>query len=140
MKKITSSFFDKIGYNPQSYNVKIGWYDNAKNRFVEVARFRNSYNKTSGANYGLLQIWSITFNFSASEMQGGYNACGNYDKPIANLEGCLYQLENALKNRELVCDAAIPHFSDCGSIDSLMNELKDFLQCQYIKTLFIINC
>lgn len=140
MKNITSTFFDKIEYNPQSYNVKIGWYDDTKNRFNEIARFRNSYNKASGANYGLLQIWSITFHFSACEMQGGRNTCGGYNKPIANLEGCLYQLEKALENREIVSDAAIPHFSNCGSIDSLMNDLKDFLQHQYIKPLFIINC
>ena len=59
MKTIPSSIYDRIEYNNKNSYVKIGFYDSDKTEFVEVARWRNSYNANSGANYGLLQIWSI---------------------------------------------------------------------------------
>lgn len=128
-KKITSAMFDKIEYNALNSFYKIGFYDVEKNQFNEVARWRNSYNKSSGANYGLLQVWSITFDFIYFESQGGFNTCGGYNKPIANLEGCLYNLKKAHEDF---------NFSNCGSIESLMNELMVYLQQQYKAKLFLL--
>lgn len=137
MKKISSSFWDKIEKNNKNSFYKICFYDGEK--LQEIARWRNSYNANSGANYGLLQIWSITFNFTASEMQGGWNTCGGYNKPIANLEGCFYQFKTALES-ELVNDCGEFNYSNCGSITSLLDELKNFLQKQYKVKLFLVDC
>ena len=140
-RNIPNSVWDSVEYNPLSYNIKIGFYNRVDNCFCEVARFRNSYNKNSGANYGILQIWNSIFNCSFYEKQGGRNTCGGYNKPIANLESCLYQFSNftdSFMNKEL---QGLKHsFNNCGSIDSLMNELRDVLQCLYNSPLFIINC
>lgn len=138
MKKITSNMWDKIEYNPVNSYKKIGWYDSKNNRFQEIARWRNTYNKQSGANFGMLNIWCPLYDVHFFESQGGRNTCGGYDKRIANLEGVLYQYKKALEN-ELVNDCGIPGFSSCGSIDSLINELKEFLQKMYNKKLFIVD-
>lgn len=132
MKKITSTQYDRIEGNQLNSFVRIGWYNAERNCFEEVARWRNSFNKNSGANYGLLQVWSICFDFSAFESQGGYNTCGGYNKPIANLESCLWQFQK---------EHADFQYSSCGSIDSLLNSLKEYLQKQYkVKLFTIVNC
>jgi len=137
MKKLSNSQWDKIEYNPLNSFSKIGWYNQKENRFEEVARWRNTHG-TSGTNDGCLQIWSETFNFIAFEHQPGRNYAGGYNKPIANLEGCLYQLSQAIKNNEVVTDCGSFDFSRCGSITSLMEELRDYLQKQYKVKLFIL--
>ena len=137
MKKITSTFYDRIENNNKNSFYKICFYDGE--RLQEIARWRNSYNANSGANYGLLQIWSCLYDVSFCESQGGWNTCGGYNKPIANLESCLYQFKTALEN-ELVNDCGPFEFSYCGSIDSLLDELKNFLQKQYKVKLFLVDC
>ena len=139
MKKITSSMWDKIEYNPNNSYKKIGYYDSEKNTFCEVARWRNTYSKASGANYGMLNIWSPLYTVHFFESQGGRNTCGGYNKPIANLESVLYQYADALNNNELVNDCGDFNYSHCGSIDSLISELKDFLQKMYKAKLFVID-
>lgn len=139
MKKISNSFYNKIENNNKNQYYKIGYYNPDAKRFEEVVRFRNSYNKDSGANYGLLQIWSCTFDFAACESQGGWNTCGGYNKPIANLEGCLYQLKEAIENHELT-DCGAFDFSGCGSVVSLLEGLRDYLQTQYALPLFLMDC
>lgn len=139
MKKITSYMWDKIEYNLVNSYKKIGFYDDENNRFFEVARWRNTYNKASGANYGMLNLWTPLYNAHFFESQGGRNTCGGYNKPIANLEGVLYQYKKALDNHELVNDCGEFVCSDCGSIDSLISELVNFLQKMYIKKLFVID-
>ena len=140
MRKISSTIYDRIENNKKNEFYKIGYYDNEKNSFIEIARFRNSCNMTSGANYGLLQIWSITFDAGYYETQGGYNTCGGYNKPIANLESCLYQLECDIKNNKIITDGGDFSCSSCGSVLSLLGELKDYLQKQYTVNLFIMDC
>ena len=130
--------WDKVEYNPYNSFKKIGWYDAENNRFQEVARWRNTYSKQSGANYGMLNIWSPLFDAHFFESQGGRNTCGGYNKPIANLEGCLYQLENAIDKNEIVHEGTF-NYSNCGSIDSLMNELKEYLQKMFKVELFILD-
>ena len=138
MKKITSNMWDKIEFNPVNSYKKIGLYDSEKNCFVEVARWRNTYNKASGANYGMLNLWTPLYNAHFFESQGGRNTCGGYNKPIANLEGCLYQFKSAIENNEIVHEGDFS-YSGCGSIDSLMEGLKDYLQKMYSVKLFIID-
>lgn len=60
MKKLTSSQWDKIERNPFNSFKKIGWYNTDRNCFEEVARWRNTYG-TTGANFGMLNIWSPLF-------------------------------------------------------------------------------
>lgn len=139
MKKISNTFWDKIEHNAKNSFYKICFYDNTNNRLQEIARWRNTYNSNSGANYGLLQIWSCLYDCSFGESQGGWNTCGGYNKPIANLEGCLYQFKTALEN-ELVNDNGEFTYSNCGSITSLLEELKNFLQKQYNVKLFLVDC
>lgn len=138
MKKLTDSQWKKVEYNPINSMKKIGWYDEKNNRFQEVARWKNCYG-TSGANYGILFIWNSLHNFIGYSMQGGRNTCGGYNKPIANMESCLYQYEKAIKNNEIVSEKLEKSFSNCGSIDSLTIELKDYLQKYFNKKLFIID-
>jgi len=138
MKKITNSMWDKIEFNPINSYKKIGFYDSEKNCFYEVARWRNTYSKASGANYGLLNIWCPLYDVHFFESQGGRNTCGGYNKPIANLEGVLYQYKKALET-ELVNDCGDFTCNNCGSIDSLISELKNFLQKMYKAKLFIID-
>lgn len=140
MRKISSTFYDRIENNNKNQYYKIGYYNQERKGFNEVARFRNSYNKDSGANYGLLQIWSCTFNFAACESQGGRNTCGGYNKPIANLEGCLYQLKKAIENNEIITDCGAFDFSECGSVVSLLDGLMKYLQKQYNVPLFLLDC
>ena len=140
MKKISNTFYDRIEKNNKNSFYKICFFNVEKNNVEEVARWRNSYNPNSGANYGLLQMWARTFNCSIGESQGGWNTCGGYNKPIANLEGCLYQFKNAINNRELVTDCGDFEYSSCGSITSLLEELKNYLQKQYTVKLFIMDC
>lgn len=140
MKNIPNSIYDRIENNKKNEFYKIGYYDNEKNNFVEVARFRNSCNIASGANYGLLQIWAITFDWAGYETQGGYNTCGGYNKPIANLESILYDFKYAIENNEIVTACGSFECSSCGSVLSLLGELKDYLQKQYTIKLFIMDC
>lgn len=140
MKKISNTFWDKIENNNKNSFYKICFYNVEKNCVEEVARWRNSYNSNSGANYGLLQMWTRTFNCSIGESQGGRNTHGGYNKPIANLKSCLYQFKNAINNRELVTDCGEFEYSSCGSITSLLEELKNYLQKQYTIKLFIMDC
>ena len=137
MKKITSNMWDKVEKNPFNSFKKIGFYDAKNNRFAEVARWRNTYGKT-GANFGMLNIWTSLFDAHFFESQGGYNVSGGYNKPIANLEGCLYQFKKALEKNELVSEGDF-NYSSCGSVDSLMNELKDYLQKQFKVKLFVLD-
>ena len=139
-KTIPSSIYDRIEKNNKNQYYKIGYYDTEKNCFCEVARFRNSYNAASGVNYGLLQIWAITFDWAGYETQGGYNTCGGYNKPIANLESILYDFKYAIENNEIVTDCGSFGCSSCGSVLSLLGELKDYLQKQYTVNLFIMDC
>lgn len=129
-ERITSNMWEKIEKNDKNSQVKIGWYNPEKNQFNEVIRWRNSYNARSGANYGLLQIWSILFDFRAWESQGGFNTCGGYNKPIANLEGCLYSFQQMHGDFK---------FSNCGSISSLLEELTAYIQRQYKVKLFTVT-
>ena len=138
MKKITNSQWEKIEKNRIISFSKIGYYDEKNNRFEEVARWRNTVG-SAGANYGLLQIWTPLYNISLFEHQGGYNTSGGYNKPIANLECCFYQLKKAIENNEIVTDRSTFNYSNCGSISSLMSELKDHLQYHFNKKLFIID-
>lgn len=138
MKKITNAQWERVEHNPLNSMKKIGFYDAEKNSFVEVARWRNAYSQASGANYGLLQVWTVLFNSAFFESQGGRNTCGGYNKPIANLESCLYQLQEAIKKNEVVHEGDF-EFSSCGSIDSLMRELMEYLQKMYSAKLFIID-
>lgn len=145
MRNIPSSIYDRIEHNNKNQFYKIGYYDAEKNSFVEVARFRNSYNKSSGANYGLLQVWSVTFDWAGYETQGGYNTCGGYNKPIANLESILYNFKKAIENHEIITDCGpfacgAFDFSSCGSVTSLLGELKGYLQKQYTVSLFLMDC
>lgn len=135
---LSSSQWDKIEYNPLNSMAKIGYYNEERNTFEEVARWRNTHG-TSGTNDGCLQIWSVTFNFIGYEHQKGWDYSGGYNKPIANLEACLYQLKEAIERKEVVTDCGDFNYSSCGSIDSLLNELKDYLQKQYTKKLFIVS-
>ena len=137
MKKITSKMWDKVEYNPFNSFKKIGWYDSKANKFQEVARWRNTYGST-GANFGMLNLWTPLFDAHFFESQGGRNICGGYNKPIANLEGCLYQLKKAIDDGELVHEGDF-NYSDCGSIDSLMAELKDYLQKMFKEKLFVLD-
>ena len=138
MKKITQTQWERVENNPHNSYKKIGYYDADLNRFVEVARWRNAYNSTSGANYGLLQIWTPLFNATFFESQGGHKTCGGYNKPIADLESCLCQFQDDLKNNTFVNEGVFT-FSDCGSIDLRMRELMDYLQKMYTAKLFIID-
>ncbi len=137
MKKLTSSQWDKIERNPFNSFKKIGWYNTDRNYFEEVARWRNTYG-TTGANFGMLNIWSPLFDAHFFESQPGRNSAGGYNKPIANLEGCLYQLKKAVENGEIVSEGQIT-YSNCGSIDSLMKELMEYLQRQFKVKLFILD-
>lgn len=137
MRAITNLFYDRIENNNKNSFYKICFYDGEK--LQEIARWRNSYNASSGANYGLLQIWSSLYCVSFCESQGGRNTCGGYNKPIANLESCLYQFKTALEN-ELVNDCGNFECSSCGSINSLLVTLKNFLQKQYKEKLFLVDC
>ena len=138
MKKITSNMWNKVEKNPFNSFKKIGWYDTKNNRFEEVARWRNTYGKSTYANFGMLNIWTSLFDAHFFESQPGCNSAGGYNKPIANLEGCLYQLKNAIEENEIVHEGSF-NFSNCGSIDSLMNELKEYLQKMFSEKLFIID-
>ncbi len=138
MKKLTDSQWEKIEYNALNSMAKIGFYNEERNTFEEVARWRNTHTR-EGANDGCLQIWSITFDFIGYDHQKGNNYSCGYNKPIANLEGCLYQLKEAIKEKEVVTDCGDFNYSNCGSIDSLLNELKDYLQKQYSEKLFIVS-
>ena len=137
MKKITSTMWDRIEKNPFNSYAKIGYYDASRNEFNEVVRWCNTYNSNSGANYGMLSIWAPLFGVHFFESQGGYNTCGGYNKPIANLEGCLYQFKQFLEKNEIVHEGNF-EFSNCGSINSLLDELKGYLQKMYNEKLFII--
>ena len=137
MKKITNTQWEKIEHNTLNSMKKIGWYNPEKNCFEEVARWRNTYG-TTGANFGMLNIWSPLFDAHFFESQPGRNSAGGYNKPIANLEGCLYQLKKAVENGEIVSEGQI-NYSDCGSIDSLMKELMEYLQRQFKVKLFILD-
>ena len=137
MKKITSAQWEKIERNPFNSFKKIGWYNQETNRFEEVARWRNTYTK-NGSNYGMLNIWSPLYDVHIFESQGSNNTCGGYNKPIANLESCLYQLKKAIDNNEIVHEGNF-NFSSCGSIDSLISELKDYLQKMFKVKLFIVD-
>ena len=137
MKKITNNMWGKVERNPFNSFKKIGWYDADNNRFQEVVRWRNTYGST-GANFGMLNIWSPLFDAHFFESQGGRNVCGGYNKPIANLEGVFYQLKEAIKKGEIVSEGDF-NYSNCGSIDSLMTELKDYLQKQFKVKLFILD-
>jgi hypothetical protein len=130
-RKITNRMWDSVEYNPKNQYYKICYFNTEKNQLEEVARFRNAFNKNSRANYALLQIWTPCYDEVYFEKQGGCNTCGGYNKPIANLESCLYQFE---KNHD---DFKI---MNCGSILSLMNELLSYLQRHYIEKLFIVDC
>lgn len=138
MKKLSSNQWDKIEYNALNSMAKIGYYNEERNTFEEVARWRNTHSR-EGANDGCLQIWSVTFDFIGYEHQKGNNYAGGYNKPIANLESCLHQLKKAIENKEIVTDCGAYTVDSCGSIDSLLNELKDYLQKQYNKKLFIVH-
>ena len=140
IKKVSNTHFDRVEYNPKNSFYKICWYDVKSNRLQEIARWRNSYNMTSGANYGLLQLWTPTFDCCLSDSQGGRNTCGGYNKPIANLEGCLYQLQKAIEEGELVTDCGPFNFSSCGSIESLLAELMGYIQKQFKVKLFLECC
>lgn len=137
MKKLTSNQWDKIERNPFNSFKKIGWYNQDRNSFEEVARWRNTYG-TTGANFGMLNIWSPLFDAHFFESQPGRNSAGGYNKPIANLEGCLYQLKKAVENGEIVSEGQI-NYSNCGSVDSLMKELMEYLQRQFKVKLFILD-
>lgn len=137
MKKITNNMWDKIEHNPVNSFKKIGWYDSENNRFQEVTRWRNTHG-TTGANFGMLNLWTPLYDVHFFESQGGRNTCGGYNKPIANLEGCLYQLKKAIENNEITHEGDF-NYSDCGSIDSLMAELKDYLQKMFKVKLFILD-
>ena len=91
MKKITSAQWKKIEGHPLNSYARVCYYDSDKNQVVEVARWRNTYGPSTYANFGMLNVWSILFTFHAFESQGGCNVAGGYNKPIANLESCLYQ-------------------------------------------------
>ena len=138
MRTITNSMWNKVEKNTLNSMKKIGWYDSKNNRFQEVARWRNTYGKSTFANFGMLNMWTPLYNVHFFESQPGCNSAGGYNKPIANLEGCLYQYKKALEN-ELVNDCGNFEFSYCGSIDSLIEELKNFLQKMYREKLFIID-
>lgn len=138
MKKATTFIFNAVESNPLNSMKKIGYYDSESNSFVEVARWRNSYSHT-GVNYGLLQIWCPLYDIHIYEKQRGYDYAGGYNKPIANLESCLYQLDQAIKNRELVSELRSLKYRDCGTIDSLISDLKDHLQAMYKAKLFVID-
>jgi hypothetical protein len=138
MRKITNNQWNKVEYRPLNSYRKIGFYDSAKNNFVEVARWRNSYGK-DGTNDGILQIWSITFDFLGYDHQRGNNYSCGYNKPIANLEGCLYQLKTDIENGAIITDCGDFNYSHCGSIESLIEELKNYLQKQYKEKLFILS-
>ena len=140
MKNITNSMWNKIEHNGKNSYYKIGFYNKERNCFEEVARWRNAYNSNSGANYGLLQMWTRTFSVNLFESQGGRNTCGGYNKPIANLEGCLYQFQKAIENKEIVTDGGEFEFSYCGSIESLLSGLMAYIQKQYIMPLFLMDC
>jgi hypothetical protein len=116
---------------------KIGFYDSNKNTFVEIARWRNS-NNNMGANFGLLQLWTPLYCAAFYDKQKNNNLAGNYNKPTANLESCLWQFKKAIEKKEIVSENTI-NYSDCGSIDSLIRELKDYLQYMYKEKLFIID-
>ena len=131
--KITPTMFDKIEYNNKNSYQKIGYFDLEKNQFCEVARWRNSYSKNSGANYGLLQIWAVTFDFASFSSQGGRNTCGGYNKPVANLENCLHQFSKSAEGTGF-------SFSSYGSTQSLLEELKNYLQNQYKAKLLLLDC
>lgn len=137
MKKITSNMWDKVERLPFNSFKKIGWYDSENNKFQEVARWRNTHG-TTGANFGMLNLWTPLYDVHFFESQGGCNVCGGYNKPIANLEGCLYQLKKAIENNEITHEGDF-NYSDCGSIDSLMIELKDYLQKMFKVKLFILD-
>lgn len=137
MKKLNNSQWEKIEYNPLNSYRKIGYYDASSNSFIEICRWRNTHGVT-GTNDGLLQIWSPLFDFIAYSHQRGNNYSGGYNKPIANLENCLYQFSTAIKNKEIVTDGGDFSCSSCGSIDSLLNELKNYLQYFYNEKLFIL--
>ena len=138
MKKITSTQWDKIEHNTLNSMKKIGYYDAEKNRFEEVARWRNTYGKSTHANFGMLNLWTPLFSAHFFESQPGCNSAGGYNKPIANLESCLYQLKNAIENNEIVHEGDFS-YSNCGDISSLMEELKNYLQKMYVAKLFIID-
>ena len=137
MKQVTNYMYSRIEYNHINSMKKIGYYDSDKNTFVEVARWRNS-NNNMGANFGLLQLWTPLYCVCFYDKQKNNNLAGNYNKPIANLEGCLWQFKKAIEKKEIVSEGKI-NFSDCGSIDSLIRELKDYLQYMYKEKLFIID-
>ena len=128
--------WDKVEYKPFNSFKKIGWYDTENNRFQEVARWRNTYG-TTGANFGMLNLWTPLYDAHFFESQPGRNSAGGYNKPIANLEGCLYQFKKAIDS-ELVHEGDFS-YSNCGSIDSLMTELKDYLQKMFKEKLFILD-
>lgn len=138
MKKITNSMWDKVEKNTLNSMKKIGWYDSKNNRFQEVARWRNTYGKSTYANFGMLNLWTPLYDAHFFESQPGCNSAGGYNKPIANLNGCLYQYKKALEN-ELVNDCGEFTYSSCGSIDSLIEELRNFLQKMYKEKLFVID-
>ena len=131
--------WDKVEKNTLNSMKKIGWYDSKTNRFQEVARWRNTYGKSTFANFGMLNIWCPLYNAHFFESQGGCNVCGGYNKPVANLESCLSQYKKALEENELVNDCGEYELSACGSIDSLIEELKNFLQKMFREKLFIID-
>lgn len=138
MKTITNSMWEKVEKNTLNSMKKIGWYDSKNNRFQEVARWRNTYGKSTYANFGMLNIWCPLYDAHFFESQPGCNSAGGYNKPIANLEGCLYQFKKAIEKNELVHEGEF-NFSYCGSIDSLLEGLKDYLQKMYKEKLFIID-
>lgn len=138
MKTIANSMWNKVEKNTLNSMKKIGWYDSKNNRFQEVARWRNTYGKSTFANFGMLNLWTPLYDAHFFESQPGCNSAGGYNKPIANLEGCLYQYKKALGN-ELVNDCGEFKYSSCGSIDSLIEELKNFLQKMFKEKLFVID-
>lgn len=137
MKEIKHTQWNKVERLPFNSFKKIGWYNQDRNCFEEVARWRNTYG-TTGANFGMLNIWSPLFDAHFFESQPGRNSAGGYNKPIANLEGCLYQLKKAVETGEIVSEGQIT-YSNCGSIDSLMKELMEYLQRQFKVKLFILD-
>lgn len=131
---ITTNMYDKIQGNPKNSFFKIGYAKEGS--FKEVARWRNSYNMQSYANYGLLQIWCDDIVFSCFENQGGCNTCGGYNKPEANLFACIDSFNQYLIELNINQKVDISRHS----IDSHINNLRDVLEIIMNRELFLIEC
>ncbi len=148
MRKIPNSIYDRINYMPTCSQQIIGFYDSKRNEFRKVAVWKCT-RSNSGAEYGILHIWSsifVAFNsdFHYYEKQGSNNVCGNYCKTDANIQSCLYQFKCDLQKYDDLQNETLHtmksfKYKNCGNVRTHIIDLCEWLQQFCSEKLCIID-